>query len=58
MKTARIVLFADGDVGLQIFRAAIERDPELVCGLVCLPANQECRRLAHDHSIAQVAYEP
>jgi methionyl-tRNA formyltransferase len=57
MKTGRIVLFADGDVGLRIFRTAIEHDPKLICGLVCLPANQECRRLAHDHSIAQVTYD-
>src|SRR6266852_5161158 len=57
MKSARIVLLADGDVGQQIARIAIEHDPRLVCGLVSLPETTPCGRLARDHSIAHVEYD-
>jgi methionyl-tRNA formyltransferase len=57
MRSARIVLFADGEIGQQIVRVAIDHDPRLVCGLVSLPENEHCRRLAHDHSIAHVIYD-
>jgi methionyl-tRNA formyltransferase len=57
MKKARIVLFADGEVGQRIVRVAIDHDPSLVSGLVSLPANEGCRRLARDHSIPHVTFD-
>jgi methionyl-tRNA formyltransferase len=57
MKSARIVLFVDGDIGLQIARIAIDHDPHLIAGLVFLPGNEHCRRLAQDHSIPHVLYD-
>jgi methionyl-tRNA formyltransferase len=57
MKSARIVLFADGAVGHQVFQVAIDHDPKLICGLVSLPGNQNLCRMAHDRSIAHIAYE-
>jgi methionyl-tRNA formyltransferase len=57
MKSARIVLFADGEVGQQIFGAAIDHDPNLICGIVSLPGNENLLRMAHDRSVAHIAYE-
>jgi methionyl-tRNA formyltransferase len=57
MTRARIVLLADGEIGQQIVRIALDHDPQLVSGLVSLPENEQCRRLAHDHSIAHVTYD-
>jgi methionyl-tRNA formyltransferase len=51
------VLFADGGIGLQIVRVAIDHDPHLVSGLVFLPGNDDCRQLAQEHSIAHAVYD-
>lgn len=57
MKNARIVLFVDGDIGLQVARIAIDHDPRLIVGLVFLAGNEQCLRLAREHSIPHVQYE-
>lgn len=57
MKNARVVLFADGEIGERIVRVAIDHDPGLISGLVSLPAYERCSRLARDHSIPHVQYD-
>src|SRR5262249_55294209 len=57
MKRAQIVMFADGKIGQQIARIAIDHDPRSVCAVVTLPGNEACAHLAHDHSIPNLVYE-
>jgi methionyl-tRNA formyltransferase len=51
------VLFADGEIGAQIARLAIDHDPQLVCGLVTVAQDERCRQLARDCSIPNVVYD-
>jgi methionyl-tRNA formyltransferase len=57
MKSASLVLFANGEIGSRTVRIAIDHDPRLVGGLVSLPDNEPCLRLARDHSIPYVIYD-
>jgi methionyl-tRNA formyltransferase len=56
MARARIVLFADGDIGLKIVRIALDHDPSLVGGLVTA-ADNHWGQLATDFSIPHIAYD-
>lgn len=57
MKSASIVLFANGEIGARAVSIAIDYNPRLVGGLVSLPDNEPCLRLARDHSIPYVIYD-
>jgi hypothetical protein len=50
-KKARIVVFADGEMGLQIIRIMLKHDPGIICGLITLPGNESCRQLAQEYSV-------
>jgi methionyl-tRNA formyltransferase len=57
MARARVVLFADGDIGLQIVRIALDHEPSLVGGLVTAADKTRLGQLATDFSIPHVAYD-
>jgi methionyl-tRNA formyltransferase len=57
MKNSRIVVFADGEVGLQIVRIMLKHDPDFVCGLITLPGNESCQQLAQGHSVRCIEFD-
>ena len=57
MKHARILILADGEIGEQIVRWALDYDRSLICGLVILPGSASLARLAREFSLPQVIYD-